>query len=412
MRLRSRMSQPARAAVGGLAATAVLAAAACGGGDDHDRAEPSPPTTSGPAHATTAAAAAPSAGAGAANAAPPAPQVVMVRRAGGVPAGWGARLRRIDGVTAVTRAARAQAMLRATGTRAVRAGFAVPLDTLVIRPRAYAALLPAADRRVVRRLGPGEALLSRSSARLRHARAGTTLTLAGGRRLRVAGVVDDGLVRSAELVVSATESARLATRAPYLLAAVGTARDARRAARAFDGDRTRVTLLGPAPWNARGLVARPVDLKLRFGEFALRTPVGPDWVTPDPAWVRRDIRSARVPILGTVTCHRRMIPALRRAMADLERRGLARLVDPGDYAGCYAPRRIPTSGTLSLHAWGLAVDLNASRNPQGSPPHQDLRLVHVMERHGFSWGGRWPTVPDGMHFEYHGDGPPQADEPL
>ncbi len=315
-------------------------------------------------------------------------------------------------MSAVTRATRAQAMLRATGSRTVRAGFAVPLDTLVIRPRGYAALLPAADRRAVRRLGPGQALLSRSSARLRHAREGTTLTLAGGRRLHVAGVVDDGLVRSAELVVSATDGARLATRAPYLLAAVGTARDARRAARAFDGERTRVSLLGPAPWSARGLVARPVDLKLRFGEFALRTPVGPDWVTPDPAWVRRDIRSARVPILGPVTCHRRMIPALRRAMADLARRGLAHLVDPGDYAGCYAPRRIPTSGTLSLHAWGLAVDLNASRNPQGSPPHQDLRLVHVMERHGFSWGGRWPTVPDGMHFEFHGDGPPVADEPL
>ena len=60
----------------------------------------------------------------------------------------------------------------------------------------------------------------------------------------------------------------------------------------------------------------------------------------------------------------------------------------------------------------VTVDLNASRNPQGSPPHQDLRLVHVMERHGFSWGGRWPTVPDGMHFEFHGDGATAADEPL
>jgi hypothetical protein len=164
--------------------------------------------------------------------------------------------------------------------------------------------------------------------------------------------------------------------------------------------------------DRRGLIARPVDLKLRFGEFALRMPIGPDFVTPDPAWIRRDIRTARVPVIGTVTCHRKMIPALRAAMRELVRRGLAHLVDPGDYAGCYAPRRIPTSGTLSLHAWGLAVDLNASRNPQGSRPHQDLRLVHVMERHGFWWGGRWPTVPDGMHFEYHGDGPPRADEPF
>jgi hypothetical protein len=294
-------------------------------------------------------------------------------------------------------------MLRATGARSVRAGFAVALDTLVIRPRGYAAMLPADQRRLIARLRPGRALLSRTSARLRQAPAGSALTLAGGRRLRVAGVVDDGLVRSAELVVSASEGARLSDRAPYLLAAVRTERAARRVASAFRAPHTRASALGPAPWNRRGLIARPVDLKARFGEFALRLPIGTDWVTPDPAWVRRNIESARVPILGTVTCHRRMIPALRRALTDIARRGLARLVDPGDYAGCYAPRRIPASGSLSLHAWGLAVDLNASRNPQGSPPHQDRRLVRIMERNGFTWGGRWPTVPDGMHFEYHGD---------
>jgi hypothetical protein len=192
----------------------------------------------------------------------------------------------------------------------------------------------------------------------------------------------------------------MATRAPYLLAAVRTEHAARTAERIFGtAPHSAVSALGPAPWNRRGLIARTVDLKRRFGEFALRLPIGPDWVTPDPAWIRRDIRSVRVPVIGTVTCHRKMIPALRAAMRDLVRRHLQGLVDPGDYAGCYAPRRIPTSGTLSLHAWGLAVDLNASRNPQGQRPHQDLRLVHVMERHGFWWGGRWPTVPDGMHFE-------------
>jgi hypothetical protein len=77
-------------------------------------------------------------------------------------------------------------------------------------------------------------------------------------------------------------------------------------------------------------------------------------------------------------------------------------VDPGDYAGCFAPRRIPGSGNLSLHAWGLAIDLNASRNPQGARPTQSLRLVHIFEEEGFAWGGRWPTAPDGMHFELHG----------
>src|SRR5215218_8348968 len=394
-----------------VAAAAALVVAGCGGGEPaRDTRAATTAQTPAPAPSATAPAAAKE------SPAPP-PHVVMVRRAGGVPPGWGERLRRIDGVTAVTRATRAQAMLRAMTpaggrTRAVRAGFAVPLDTLVVRPSGYAAMLPVAERRVLRRLGAGRALLSRTSARLRHARAGATITLTGGRRLRVVGVLDDGLVRSAELVVSAAEGARLGPRAPYLLAAVRTERTARRAERAFDAPRTRVSALGPAPWGVRGRIARPAELKARFGEFALRLPVGTDWVTIDPAWVRRNIVSRRMPILGNVTCHRRMIAPLRRALSEVVRRRLSRLIDPGDYAGCYAPRRIPASGTLSLHAWGLALDVNASRNPQGSPPNQDRRLVRIMERHGFSWGGRWPTLPDGMHLGFHGNGPPQTDEPF
>ncbi|MGH2726880.1 MAG: M15 family metallopeptidase, partial [Actinomycetota bacterium] len=39
------------------------------------------------------------------------------------------------------------------------------------------------------------------------------------------------------------------------------------------------------------------------------------------------------------------------------------------------------------------------RNPYGEKPRQDPRLVALMERWGFTWGGRW-LVPDGMHFEF------------
>jgi hypothetical protein len=344
--------------------------------------------------------------------APPAPHVVAVRRAGGVPDGWAARLARIAGVSTVARVRRAQAMLRRTTTRSgarssVRAGYAVALDTFVV-PRAYAAVLPASERPALRRLRPGAVLLSRTSARVRRAGVGSTLTLVGGRRLRVVGVLDDALVRAAELVVGTADGRRLGAGSPSLIAAIGSDTAVRRVRRAFRGARTRVTDAGPAPWAPSGRIVPSVLLKQRFGEFALRLPVGRDWVAPDPAWRRRNIVTRRVPVLGPVTCHRRMIPVLRRALATLRRRGLARLVDPGDYAGCYAPRRIPASGSLSLHAFGLAVDLNASRNPQGSPPRQDRRLVRVMERAGLWWGGRWPTVPDGMHFEFHGpDDPPR-----
>src|SRR3712207_7182361 len=98
-----------------------------------------------------------------------------------------------------------------------------------------------------------------------------------------------------------------------------------------------------------------------------------------------------------------MTPPLRRAPGPLGRRGLARLVAPGASAGCFAPRRIPGSGSPSLHAWGLAIDLNAAANPFGARPRQDRRLVAAMARRGFDWGGDWPT-PDAMHFEYRGAG--------
>ncbi len=63
----------------------------------------------------------------------------------------------------------------------------------------------------------------------------------------------------------------------------------------------------------------------------------------------------------------------------------------------------PTTGAVSRHAWGLAIDLNAAANPYGERSTQDRRLVEVMERNGFAWGGRWAT-PDAMHFEYMGEG--------
>jgi hypothetical protein len=331
----------------------------------------------------------------------PRAQVVLVRRRGGVPADWAERLRGAHGVSAVARMGRTQALLQSSARRhgaradAAPTGYAFPLDVLVVRPRAYAKVLPPAAP-ALRSLRPGSALLSRTSARLRRLGSGGRLKLAGGRTLRVAGVVDDELVRTAELVLHPSDAGP--ARARQLVVAT-TAPE--RIARMLPADqRTRVWRFLSAA-GALPRIARPAEIKARFGEFAVRMPYGGDWIGIDPVWLRRNVVTRSVPILGTVSCHRRFIPPLRRALGALERRGLSGLVDPGDYAGCYAPRRIPSSGSLSLHAWGLAIDLNASANPPFGPSHQDPRLVRAMERAGFTWGGRWPTAPDPMHFELH-----------
>jgi hypothetical protein len=151
--------------------------------------------------------------------------------------------------------------------------------------------------------------------------------------------------------------------------------------------------------------SRPAKVKAAFGEPAARLPYGSGWVRLDPRFVARHIVTRRVPVLGRVTCHEAMIAPLRGALGELAERGLAGLVDPGDFAGCYAPRRIAGVGKLSLHAWGLAVDLNARANPFRGPSRQDMRLVRAMERHGFTWGGRWPVRRDPMHFELRGPPP-------
>lgn len=139
-----------------------------------------------------------------------------------------------------------------------------------------------------------------------------------------------------------------------------------------------------------------------FGSFSY-VPNPDGTISPDPKWVRKNVVTRRVPILGSVVCHRLMIPQLEGAMRELEGAGLASLINVRDYhhqGGCYVPRFIgrDPGRPLSLHAWGLAIDINVDTNPPGARPRQDPRLVETMERWGFRWGGRW-SPPDGHHFE-------------
>ena len=70
--------------------------------------------------------------------------------------------------------------------------------------------------------------------------------------------------------------------------------------------------------------------------------------------------------------------------------------------GCYWPRfkmHDPTRG-LSVHSWGIAIDLNASSNLPGTPGDMNPAIVEVFQRHGFYWGGNFG---DPMHFQYARD---------
>ena len=137
----------------------------------------------------------------------------------------------------------------------------------------------------------------------------------------------------------------------------------------------------------------------RVGTFNY-TPHPDGTVSPDPRWVRRYIRTETVPIIGRVTCNRGMIPQLRSALIEVVQRGLADKIHAGQYGGCYVPRYIandPAKG-LSLHTWGIAIDLNVPENQRGTVGQMDRTVVSIFKKWGFAWGGDW-NYTDPMHFE-------------
>ena len=128
------------------------------------------------------------------------------------------------------------------------------------------------------------------------------------------------------------------------------------------------------------------------------TVLGGGRIAPDPAWVREHIATEEVPILGAVTCNKALFPQLRAALTEVVSRGLADKIHPDEYAGCYYPRFIAGSTTLSNHSFGLALDLNVPGNGRGTVGEIDRGVVAILKEWGFAWGGDW-RWPDPMHFE-------------
>ena len=137
-------------------------------------------------------------------------------------------------------------------------------------------------------------------------------------------------------------------------------------------------------------------VKEMFGDFQIKERDG-TWITTEPSWREQNIQVKRVPILGTTRCHRLMWEPLEGALNQILEEGLASTLSVQDFkksGGCYAPRRInrfDAGGSISRHAWGIAIDINTK-----SSYHP--RVVEIFNSWGFAWGGTW-TSPDEMHFE-------------
>lgn len=69
------------------------------------------------------------------------------------------------------------------------------------------------------------------------------------------------------------------------------------------------------------------------------------------------------------------------------------------FDGAYTWRSQRGARKLSMHAFGGAIDLNASTNELGTIGDMDPTIVDIFTSHGWEWGGFWKR-PDPMHFQF------------
>lgn len=272
----------------------------------------------------------------------------------------------------------------------------------IVDPRGFRVLAPrisAESQAVWDALARGELVLSHHRAGELRLRAGERIALSGGGEAAIGGLASNGEPPLVDALATWAAELEVDLRRD-LLVAVRRDADVPAVAQRLEA----VTGVKPHPmppaWPARATLVGDHEPTVAAFEPFTFVPGRGGRIQIDQAWEDAHIVRAEVPILGEVRCHRLMIPQLRAALAALVDRGLADLLDPDDYGGCYLPRHIDwnPAASLSMHAWGIAIDVNVSTNWLGEDPQLDPRVVEVFEDHGFAWGGRW-TRPDGMHFE-------------
>lgn len=281
------------------------------------------------------------------------------------------------------------------------------LRVAAVDPLAFRSVAPAASRDaafVWTEMASGKAIVTFAGADTLDLGDGDRITL-GNESLAVGAFADNGIPNIADVMVNEEVGRDLGLGAPQWLV-IGARPSANLSALGTALDKTlpdaRIAGLLPDPpsllaaddpeqvGEASGSLIGTMTFKILEDGF----------IKPNREWVNLNIATATVPIIGEITCHRLLIPQLSAALTEISEEGLADLIRPDDYGGCYVPRFIDRDPSLplSMHAFGLAADFNVSTNLLGSQGDQDPRVVAIFEKWGFEWGGRWDR-PDPMHFE-------------
>jgi hypothetical protein len=97
-----------------------------------------------------------------------------------------------------------------------------------------------------------------------------------------------------------------------------------------------------------------------------------------------------------IYCNKDLVAPLTQAFKNLIATGHVNEIKTWD--GCFNIRPKRGLSSMSLHSWGIAVDINAFENQLNQVPKLTPGFVKCFTDAGFDWGGTW-TRKDGMHFQ-------------
>jgi len=97
-----------------------------------------------------------------------------------------------------------------------------------------------------------------------------------------------------------------------------------------------------------------------------------------------------------IFCNKDMVGPLSKAFKNLIDTGAVAELKTWD--GCFNIRNKRGLSSLSLHSWGIAIDVNAFENGLNMTPKLSAKFVKCFTDAGFDWGGTWTRL-DGMHFQ-------------
>jgi D-alanyl-D-alanine carboxypeptidase-like protein len=193
---------------------------------------------------------------------------------------------------------------------------------------------------------------------------------------------------------------------------------------AVGGGLTPTGIIGPRTWRTmrpRGEsntfttgsgIVRPNSFNqvlARFGDP--RRPGHPNQL--NPAWESANIVNANAPtgrqfifnlptgpiVRPTVRVHQLIRNHFEAVFVAIEAAGLWDDIQP--VSGPFNFRPATGGGQLSMHAFGIAIDINPAWYSRRltAPCFPNPRVIEIFQDHGFHWGMFFPT-PDPMHFQF------------